>query len=463
MEAVFAGQDALGILPTGGGKSLCYQLPSLFLPKPVVVVSPLLSLMEDQTNKLERARVATARLDSTLNAEESRQALRDVRGGRMELVYVTPERLENPEFMGELTRHGASLFVVDEAHCVSQWGHDFRPAYLFLRHAIAALGRPPVLALTATAPPAVADDIVQQLDIPSARVVRTPTHRKNIHLEVRRTPSEDTKREQLERLLKEETGATIIYVSTVKQADELWTALVERGLPAGRYHGDLNDNDRESMQEAFMSNTLRIMIATKAFGMGIDKPNVRAVVHYNFPDSLESYYQEAGRGGRDGKPARAVLLYRIEDKRTQLYFLRGRYPRPADITGVLDALNALAPQDSRGACVEDLAQATNLSERRLRVILSSLERAGLVRHTSSGWNFVRHFADAAAREAFLGTYPRRKQHDKQRLEQMMGYGQTARCRTKYLLTYFGEAATETCTQCDNCAPRVAGPSSAVRQ
>ncbi|HEY6556346.1 MAG TPA: RecQ family ATP-dependent DNA helicase, partial [Polyangiaceae bacterium] len=401
MEAVFAGQDALGILPTGGGKSLCYQLPSLFLPKPVVVVSPLLSLMEDQTNKLERARVATARLDSTLNAEESRQALRDVRGGRMEMVYVTPERLENPEFMAELTRHGASLFVVDEAHCVSQWGHDFRPAYLFLRHAIAALGRPPVLALTATAPPAVADDIVQQLDIPSARLVRTPTHRKNIHLEVRRTPSEDTKREQLEQLLNEETGASIIYVSTVKQADELWNALVERGLPAGRYHGDLNDNDRESMQEAFMSDALRIMIATKAFGMGIDKPNVRVVVHYNFPDSLESYYQEAGRGGRDGKPARAVLLYRIEDKRTQLYFLRGRYPRPADITRVLDALNAPAPQNSSGTSAYDLAKGTDLSERRLRVILSSLERAGLIRHTASAWQFVRHFADAAAREAFL--------------------------------------------------------------
>jgi ATP-dependent DNA helicase RecQ len=320
---------------------------------------------------------------------------------------------------------------------------------LFLRHAIAALGRPPVLALTATAPPAVADDIVQQLGIPSARLVRTPTHRKNIHLEVRRTPSEDTKREQLEQLLNAETGATIIYVSTVKQADELWNALVERGLPAGRYHGDLNDNDRESMQEAFMSDALRIMIATKAFGMGIDKPNVRVVVHYNFPDSLESYYQEAGRGGRDGKPARAVLLYRIEDKRTQLYFLRGRYPRAADIMRVLDTLSERQPDPTT---LQDLATMTDLGARRLRVVLSSLEQAGLVQRAPEGWQFVKQFADAAAREAFLATYPRRKQHDKKRLEQMMGYGQTARCRSKYLLAYFGEDAPENCVQCDNCRP-----------
>jgi ATP-dependent DNA helicase RecQ len=204
---------------------------------------------------------------------------------------------------------------------------------------------------------------------------------------------------------------------------------------------------REATQEAFMDERYRIMVATKAFGMGIDKPNVRLVVHYDFPDSLESYYQEAGRGGRDGKPARAVLLYRLEDKRTQLFFLRGRYPRPDDITRVLAALVERA-----GTPVElkALAELGKLGPRKLRVVLSSLEHAGLVRHTPAGWQFVQQFADGAARDAFLSTYPRRADNDRKRLEQMMGYGQTAGCRSHYVLAYFGEEAADSCTQCDNC-------------
>src|SRR5438105_1083621 len=234
IEAALTGHDALGILPTGGGKSLTYQLPAVLLPRAVVVVSPLISLMEDQQRKAEAARIGVAKLDSTLSASEERETVAEIESGGSELIYLTPERLENPEHVEPLRARGVSLFVIDEAHCISQWGHDFRPAYLALPEAIRALGRPPVLALTATATPEVAQDIVRQLGIPGARVVNTGIERPNLRFEVRRTVNGEAKRQALLGILREEPGSGIVYAATVRKVEELWRWLAAQGIDAVR-------------------------------------------------------------------------------------------------------------------------------------------------------------------------------------------------------------------------------------
>jgi len=317
IEAVMEGRDALGILPTGGGKSLCYQLPSLFLPHAVVVVSPLISLMKDQQDKLEERAIPVAKLDSTLSREDEREMVDEIREAEPELIYVTPERLEQDDCVSMLKRAGVSLVVVDEAHCVSQWGHDFRPAYLGIRSAVKALGRPPVLALTATATPAVVSDILKQLDIPDATIVNHGSSRENLLYEVRRTVNEADKEAQLTALLNEghQDCPALVYVATIKEAVALFGRLKQAGVSAGLYHGKLSAKERHRTQQAFMDDEYRVVVATKAFGLGIDKSNLRLVVHYSLPDSLETYVQETGRAGRDGRPARAVLFYRLEDRR----------------------------------------------------------------------------------------------------------------------------------------------------
>src|SRR5437868_3846666 len=370
IEAALTGHDALGILPTGGGKSLTYQLPAVLLPRAVVVVSPLISLMEDQQRKAEAARIGVAKLDSTLSASEERETVAEIESGGSELIYLTPERLENPEHIQPLRARGVSLFVVDEAHCISQWGHDFRPAYLALPDAIRAVGRPPVLALTATATPEVAQDIVRQLGIPGARVVNTGIERPNLRLEVRRTVNGEAKRQALLGILRQEPGSGIVYAATVRKVEELWPWLRESGLDVDRYHGRLRTTEREESQRRFMSGETRVMVATSAFGLGIDKPDIRFVVHWNFPDSLETYYQEAGRAGRDGEAARAILLYRLEDKRVQSFFLGGKYPRRQDTLAVWSAI-ARGPASAR-----ELARKTDLPEKKVKVIAAQLIGAG---------------------------------------------------------------------------------------
>jgi ATP-dependent DNA helicase RecQ len=364
IEAVLSGRDAFGILPTGGGKSLVFQLASLFLDKPLVVVSPLVSLSEDQTDKLELYKVPALRVDSTLKAEEHRGALRGVSSGRLDLVYVTPERLERPEFVQLLARAGVSLFVVDEAHCVSQWGHDFRPAFLGLRRAIQRLGRPPVLALTATATAAVEKDVARELELREPLVVRRSARRENLHLSVLTADGESQKFERLLELIRQEPGSGLVYTATIKTARTLWEELARRNVAAGLYHGQLNIAVRDATQDAFMDGRYRVMVATKAFGMGSDKPDTRFVIHYEVPDSLESYYQEVGRGGRDGKPARGLLLYRPQDARVQRYFLLRKYPRPGHVQALLDAIDR-GDMDATGSAIP----------KRLRsVMLADLER-----------------------------------------------------------------------------------------
>jgi ATP-dependent DNA helicase RecQ len=323
IESVLAGQDTLAIMPSGAGKSLCYQLPTLQMRGTTVVVSPLIALMKDQSDKLEERGVDAARVNSALSARELRESMRRIRGREADFIFTTPEQLANPSVLEELKRNSVDLFVVDEAHCITQWGHDFRPAYLQLGAALRALGKPTLLALTATATPDVVEDIGRQLGRPRMRVLNTGVYRPNLYFEVVQTTNAAEKKQALLEVVRS-AGAGIVYCATVREAKAVHAWLMAQGEDAELYHGRLGGRERTERQDAFMSGAARTMVATNAFGMGIDRPDIRHIVHYQLPGSLEAYYQEAGRAGRDGEEARCTLLYDHADRRVQLYFARKR-------------------------------------------------------------------------------------------------------------------------------------------
>lgn len=443
LQAVPKGRSVLVLMPTGAGKSLCYQLPALFLPRSVVVVSPLIALMQDQQTKAEDAELDVEKIDSTLTASESAEVSNSIQAGIPQLIYVTPERLENTEFLNTLAEGGVSLFAVDEAHCISQWGHDFRPAYIGLRYARERLGNPPVLALTATATESVIEDILAQLNSPDALIVNTGTERENLHFSVCTTVNVETKQARISALLAEEEGSGIIYTASVRTANELFEWLKIDGISAARYHGRMRLRDRERIQSEFMNGDHKVMIATKAFGLGIDKPDIRFVYHCEFPDSPETYYQEAGRAGRDGKPARAVLLYRLEDRRIQKFFLVGRYPTQQECRAVYEAL---VPECS----MQEMRERSGVPLRRMQVILHLMRDAGLVRRRVRGYSRTRIEATDHDFERLLASFKERRQSDSDRLDEMMRYAQATGCRKQIFREYFGEPPGEPCGTCDNC-------------
>jgi ATP-dependent DNA helicase RecQ len=457
ITSILEGHDTVGIMPTGAGKSLCYQIPALLLHGTTLVVSPLISLMKDQTDKLVEMGLAVASVNSTLTAAEETEHLDRIATERAEFVLTTPERLVTAEFGEMLQQTEVDFVVVDEAHCVSQWGHDFRPAYLEIKDAIAALRgsrrrRPPILALTATAPEQVLTSICSELGLKQPRIVNTGIYRPNLEYEVLRTVNEAQKREQLIRWLRESEGSGIVYASTVKQVDALH-ALLE-GLVGGvaKYHGRLGAAQRREHQEQFMSGAVRTMIATNAFGMGIDKPDVRFVIHYNMPGSLEAYYQESGRAGRDGERSRCALFYQLEDRRTQLYFMGGRYPRSAEIEGVYQALQRLGAA-GRAVTLNELKSdlGESVAPTRVRVVLSLLKDLGVAKPGGPGAvALVKDALSSAQLEGIADAYRERQVTDREKLEQMMRYGQSAGCRWAQLLEYFGESLAERCGTCDNC-------------
>ncbi|MEP6863823.1 MAG: ATP-dependent DNA helicase RecQ [Deltaproteobacteria bacterium] len=462
---VLAGIDTLAIMPTGAGKSLCYQLPALELDGVTLVVSPLIALMKDQYDKLAELDIEVLRLDSTLTPRDEQAALSRLAENRPCIAYVTPERLGEPRFRDHLTKVRVALFVVDEAHCISQWGHDFRPAYLGLGEAVRALGKPPVLALTATAPPKVKDDILAQLGLSDAdaSVIDIGLDRPNLRYHVIKASSERKKQAMLMRLIERQQGCGIIYAATVKTVDSLADFLWSQGIECGRYHGRMRAKDRERVQSAFMDRgEPRLMVATNAFGLGVDKQDLRFVIHYNFPGSLESYYQEAGRAGRDGAPADCVLLYQPEDKRIQSFFLGGRYPTPEQTravaealvhaTGGLVALPETDDHDPVFVSVKDIAERADAPAKKARVVLSFLKEVGFAAE-APGARFaplaleppsIEDLARAANR------YEQKRAQDRARLAAMLRYSQSHLCRTRLLVTYFGYKDAPACGTCDNC-------------
>ena len=342
-------QDTLVVLPTGGGKSICYQVPALLLPHLTVVISPLISLMKDQVDALTRRGLPATFVNSSLTASQVADRLARVQRGEYKLLYVAPERFDFGSTAERLKGLGVSLLAVDEAHCISEWGHDFRPSYLRIAQVRERLGWPPVVALTATATPHVRADIVRQLKLDHAKTIITGFDRRNLRYHVISTRTEPDKDAALVRVLRDTPGLAVVYASTRRTVERITNLLNDARVAAVAYHAGLDDAHRREVQDAFMKERVRVIVATNAFGMGIDKPNVRLVVHYAMPGTLEAYYQEAGRAGRDGEPADCFLLHSFQDRFTHEFFIKGSYP---DRTVVEDVYRALRRAASKSGSFE---------------------------------------------------------------------------------------------------------------
>ena len=382
VTAVLAGQDALVVLPTGGGKSLCYQVPALLLPGVTVVVSPLISLMKDQVDALTARGIPATFVNSTLTQGEVAERMARVTRGDVKMLYVAPERFDFGSAAERLKDVGVSLLAIDEAHCISEWGHDFRPSYLRVASVRERLGWPPAVALTATATAHVRQDIAKQLRLENAETIITGFDRQNLHYHVIPAKSDAEKDESLIDLLKRHKGVGIVYAATRRNVEKVTATLEHARIKAMAYHAGLDDAHRQDVQEAFMTEKVRVIVATNAFGMGIDKSNVRLVVHHSMPGTLEAYYQEAGRAGRDGKHSDVFLLHAFPDRFTHEFFIKGAYPERQIVERVYGRL--LGNCDSNGMVVIDAGAIAGglpgkVSDREVESSLRLLIRAGAIR------------------------------------------------------------------------------------
>ncbi len=505
LECLLAGKDVLAVFHTGAGKSLTYQLAAMLMEGTAIVVSPLIALMRDQVLDLQsRGIKGVAAINSTLTEQEVDEQLEDLLQGDAKLLYVTPERCANPEFLKHLKKTKVCMVVVDEAHCISEWGYDFRPAYLMLDKVIEATGRPPVLALTATATPQVRLDIQSNLGLTDPSIIIHGFDRPNLTFSVLSASTDREKDWQLLKLFGKAPsgqsdpigttykqdfldtldpeiasklqsldtkleGSGLVYVATTAEAKRVSELLNEVGIKSGYYHGQLKKSERDRVQQDWMDEITPVVVATTAFGMGINKRNLRYVVHYDLPASLEAYYQEAGRAGRDDIPSRAVLIYDPRDRNIQSFFIGGSVPSESNLRDLWDeirkTLRAKERADGekvRSLTIGEVAKIRNLPISRIRPLVAALGQAGgvaaLAGNGDNGDVVTFRKTHVMGRRLLLDMkkLQARKQYEQSRLDMMLRYASTRDCRRKLLLGYFGEAyERDNCGACDNCIKTLA--------